>query len=807
MIVHEAGNSKIDAGVAEAGAPRQRRPFDFFWLFILLVPPWLIFPNLGAGILWQDEAETATLAQCIVKHGYPLADDGSPPLDKAGHSLWAITDQRPRPDGSFVDINEDGVWIWTSWFGNYLAAGSLLMFDALGLNDTMERQTLAARFPFALGAWLTLAVMYVALTDICGDRRTSRVAVILLALCVPYILFARQCRSYPYLSMFTLLQTWGYIRLTRARRFGGALFALGGVGGFYTFFPTMMGATGALGMHALLTHRPAVPRGASLRAAASRLRGGVWFHYLVGCAIIAALTLPFFIYTRSWDRNYDDSGVPISESWSRLAASLRAYLVHVHTGAFPFVLVVPAAWASCGWARHRTLAWGAGVFGAAAAGAWAYLSWTVGQDRGLHTPKDLESLRTVVSTILEHAPLGPLAALFITVFLCLMCLLALPGASSEVGGKPCFRALGALAVLIAVAGFYVVLVLPATAYSLAALLSYALWVGLGLFLWAARSGWRATRDARWLDSNWKQAAAFSTAAVIFSAAALANHPFYRYLMGALPLLALATAACVMRMTRRRLAPAMPILLILVGCELMQFGPLYAARKLVLDPWRRERIAALSEEHRNAGHERPVDKAYDDSYFEATRFGHLNTNGYTWTMLTKNGRLNKWLEYQELEFPLYNLYLELREDYEGPIEEVIRYLNEHAGKSDLVTTVYENFPLRYYTDLLVLRTRDLTTRFGNKLPDWIVFQHWDYDLNLPKFVYDRAKDPNYYERIKLPGGTSALQWDNIPEPAWHHFRTVNHAEMKKPVFLRLKPEAKARSNAQASAGRTNVETLP
>ncbi|MCC7290745.1 MAG: hypothetical protein IT449_01640 [Phycisphaerales bacterium] len=796
-----------EAGTPAADAPRPRRRFDFFWLFILLVPPWLIFPNLGAGILWQDEAETATLARCIVKHGYPLADDGTPPLDKAGHSLWAITDQRPLPDGGFVDINKGGVWIWTSWFGNYLTAGSLLVFDALGQTDTMEQQTLAARFPFALGAWLTLAVMYVALTDMCGDRRTSRVAVILLALCVPYILFARQCRSYPYLSLFTLLQTWGYVRMTRGRRYGAALFTLGGVGGFYTFFPTMMGATGALGVHALLTHGPRIPRGVSLREAASRLRGCVWFHYLVGCAIIAALTLPFFVYTRSWDRNYDNSGVPISESWSRLAASLRAYLVHVHTSAFPFVLVVPAAWASCGWVRRRALAWGAGAFGAATAGVIAYLSLTVGRERGLHMPDDLESLRTVASTILEYTSLSGLAALFLTVFLFLMCLLALPGAAAQTEAKPGFRALRVVAMLIAVAGLYVVMVMPATVYSLAALLGYALWVGIGLFLWAARSGWRATRGDRWFETNWKQAAAFSTAAVIFSAAALANHPFYRYLMGALPLLALATAACVMRMTRRRLIPAIPILLLLVGCELFQFGPLYAARKLVLDPWRRERIAVLSEEHRKAGHERPVDKAYDDSYHEATAFGHKNTNGYTWTMLAKNGRLNKWLEYQELEFPLYNLYLELRDDYEGPIEEVIRYLNEHADKNDLVTTVYENFPLRYYTDLLVLRTRDLTTRFGNKLPDWIVFQHWDYDLGLPKFVYDRAKDPNYYERIKLPVGASALPWDNIPEPAWHHFRTVSHDEMKKPVFLRLKPEAKARTNAQASTGRTSVETLP
>lgn len=792
-----------------AGTSEQRRgglARDPFWLFILLVPPWLIFPNLGANILWQDEAETATLARRIVEYGYPLADDGRPPLDKHGHSLHAVTDQQLRGDGSYVDINEDGIWIWTSWFGNYLTAASLLAFDAVGFNDTIERQTIAARLPFALGAWLTLAVMYVALLDMTGRRALSRVAVMLLALNVPYLLFARQCRSYPFLAMYTLVQVWGYVRMTREHRRGSALFVLGGLGSFYTFFPTMVGVTGGLGVHALLKHgviRYDEAKGRLL----TRLRHSVFLRYVVACMLVAGLTAPFFIYTRSWDRDYDDSGVPIKESWSRLVASLRAYLVHLHTGAWPFVLLVPIAlsWAA---ARRRAVF---AVLTLATGAAW--LAVTAATMRGLHAEGLLEwswratDIADHFRVMLHNAPLGMLAAglLLLAVFVFgLLALAAGAGVGESASRGRWWTGLAALACAVL---FFAVMVAPASSGSFFILLGFFAAACAGTGLWIVRSSFASLRDAAWFDTDWKQITIVAGLAVVFSASALANHPFYRYLLGGAALFSLAAAACVLKLSGGRTWVGALVFAVVVGCELFQYGPFYVARRLVLEPRHQASIVRIQEEYLEQGDPEPTAKAHNEAYFAATEFGHLNANGYTWTMLYKNGRLDKFGMPVELEFPLLNLVRELRNDYEGPIEAVIRHLQAHARKDDLVTTVYEHFPLKYYTDLLVIRTRDLVPRVGPRLPDWIIAQHWDYRSGLPAGVRDKLRDAAFYEWVRLPEEPAAIQWDNIPEPAWHHFTTVKDRPLKL-RFWRLREEAKVRAyKRQTESVRGDIQTVP
>lgn len=694
-----------------------KRP-DAFWLVILLLPPLLIFPNLGANILWQDEAETATLAQRIVQYGYPLADDGRLPLDKYGRSLWAITDQQMTEDGRYVDINDDGIWIWTSWFGNYLTAGSLLIFGALDMLDTLERQTLAARMPFALGAWLTLAVLYVGLLDITRRRALSRMTVLMLMLSVPYILFARQCRSYPFLSMFTFLQVWGYIRLTREQRYGLSLFILGGVGGFYTFFPSMVGVTAAIGVHALLKHT--VMRGTESPITWATLFRSCPYRFMIGCVVIAALTIPFFVYTKSWDRNYDGSGVPL-ESIGRLGASLRAYLVHIHTSVLPLILCVPA-------------------------------------------------VVTLMTTRKRRVLVGVGA-----------CVLAVV--------------------------FYLLVVWKATLETFASLLLLYAATAVAVGVWMLRSRRRCATHDEWLEQDWRQVIAVVVLGTVMAAAALANHPFYRYLFGALPLLTLICAGCVLRMTRGKAVLNVLLLVVLLGSEFFQYGPLYAARRIFFDPVHRRRVAELAEANVRSGVQKPYDEAHDQAYLEATEYGHRNSNGYTWTMLTKNGRWDKFSDRKELEFPLYNLYLELTTDYQGPIEEVIRYLLVHGSESDLVTTVYEHFPLRYYTPFLVLRTRDLIPRYGFAYPDWIVAQHWDYRSGLPRGIVDRTRNQAFYELIDLPGRPPALQWDNIPEPAWHLFEALDRPARLR--LFRLRPEVKTgivKAGASSSTT-TNLQTLP
>jgi 4-amino-4-deoxy-L-arabinose transferase-like glycosyltransferase len=277
--------------VAGHGAGRR----DPFWIVLILLVPLLLLPNLGNRFLWQDEAETALLARSIVQHGYPLAHDGR----------RTISDQPGAPD-----VNQAGVWIWTPWLQLYAAAAS---FALLG------ESARAARLPFALAGWAAVLLAYAAFRSVAG-RRTARFAALLLLLSVPFLLQLRQCRYYAFLTFFTVLHAWGYLRLTRAQKGGGAAFTLGGLGLYHTLPPQLLASTLALFLDALAVRRD--------RRLVVRAVG--W------SALVAALSLPFFLYTRGWSRDYLGLGLGL-ESPARYVSTLRAYLLVVQLYAWPYL--------------------------------------------------------------------------------------------------------------------------------------------------------------------------------------------------------------------------------------------------------------------------------------------------------------------------------------------------------------------------------------------------------------------------------------------------------------------------------------
>jgi hypothetical protein len=306
------GTRKLDAAPA---AESTRRGRDWFWLVPLLVTPILLFPRLGDFYLWQDEAETAMIGRAILSHGYPLA--------AVGPNI--ITDQ---PDQA--DLNSSGIWIWTPWLQGYLAA---LSFALLGIS------TLAARLPFALAGWGVVFVQYAALKDITRNRQLSRFATVLLLASVPFILHARQCRYFVLLVLFTIVHLWGYLRITRREAHGAILLVAGGVGLFYSWYPQLAVSFLAMSLHSYLYHR---------NAAVLRRLAACW-------ALMAAICVPFFLYTRGWSRNYLGSGHNYDDWW-RYLAGLRAYLLQVHAYAWPGLLALPLLWKNLGKltaARHR----------------------------------------------------------------------------------------------------------------------------------------------------------------------------------------------------------------------------------------------------------------------------------------------------------------------------------------------------------------------------------------------------------------------------------------------------------------------
>ncbi len=147
---------------------------------VAIISAVLIFTNLSSDYLWEDEGDTAALASNILKFGVPKAWDGAAFLD---------SDHGAR-------LNRDLVMITHPWVQYYLTAGSFLVFG---------ENTLAARLPFAVAAWMSILLVYIFLWRLTESRRIAFTAAALLVLSVQFLLYARQCR---YCSLNMLLVVW-----------------------------------------------------------------------------------------------------------------------------------------------------------------------------------------------------------------------------------------------------------------------------------------------------------------------------------------------------------------------------------------------------------------------------------------------------------------------------------------------------------------------------------------------------------------------------------------------------------------------
>lgn len=147
---------------------------------IAVVSAIFIFTNLGLDYLWEDEGDTAALAVNILKFGVPKAWDGSAFID---------SDHGAR-------LNRDLVMITHPWVQYYLAAGSFAVFG---------QNTFAARFPFAIGGWLSILMAYLFIWRTTRNRLAAFSTAALLALSVQFLFYARQCR---YCSLNLLLVCW-----------------------------------------------------------------------------------------------------------------------------------------------------------------------------------------------------------------------------------------------------------------------------------------------------------------------------------------------------------------------------------------------------------------------------------------------------------------------------------------------------------------------------------------------------------------------------------------------------------------------
>ena len=138
---------------------------------IAALAAFLLLWNLGAPILWEDEAETALLARNTLLFGWPRATGGPSGVisQQCGADYEAST----------------GRWIRHPWGPFYLTAGSFAL-----LNES----AFAARLPHALLALACVPATWLLARRFGLTGRSVALLPWLLVLSSPFLLYARQCR-------------------------------------------------------------------------------------------------------------------------------------------------------------------------------------------------------------------------------------------------------------------------------------------------------------------------------------------------------------------------------------------------------------------------------------------------------------------------------------------------------------------------------------------------------------------------------------------------------------------------------------
>ena len=188
------------------------------FLLIVGLSSVLCFCGLGNRTLWQDEGETAVLAQRVLKDGIPKALSGE-------HNLVYWDDQ------SIPQYDENYRWICHPWGQFYLVAASFELFG---------QTTFAARFPFALCGVLTVALLYVFAWRHWHSLAVAALSALLLATSTAFVLHCRQCRYYGLSALTCLAIVVVFVELMkRPCRLWSSMFGLALAAQFYSDFGTL----------------------------------------------------------------------------------------------------------------------------------------------------------------------------------------------------------------------------------------------------------------------------------------------------------------------------------------------------------------------------------------------------------------------------------------------------------------------------------------------------------------------------------------------------------------------------------------
>lgn len=126
-------------------------------------------------------------------------------------------------------------------------------------------------------------------------------------------------------------------------------------------------------------------------------------------------------------------------------------------------------------------------------------------------------------------------------------------------------------------------------------------------------------------------------------------------------------------------------------------------------------------------------------------------------------------------PLPDYLYEITHDYDGPIEGIVKYLNQNAKKDEIVAITYGDLPLKFYTDMRVvggLTGEDLSPA---KEADWIIIRKYvicEKDRMVKRYLIQNVSW-HQYQRIII--NYPDTPFENRENPQEHRFRTLTNED--------------------------------
>jgi 4-amino-4-deoxy-L-arabinose transferase-like glycosyltransferase len=149
--------------------------------------------GLGDHLYWDDEANTALFARNLIEHGELTGWDG---VNLAGYRQGA-------------ELDENLINVYMPRLQYYVAAAGFLLFG---------ETTVGGRLPFVIAGLLGIVALAFLARNLLGDRLSSHLPALLVAVSPAYLLYIRNCRYYALGALLVIVLLGAFAGTLESRR-------------------------------------------------------------------------------------------------------------------------------------------------------------------------------------------------------------------------------------------------------------------------------------------------------------------------------------------------------------------------------------------------------------------------------------------------------------------------------------------------------------------------------------------------------------------------------------------------------------